>query len=126
MTVTIALCYATRRIAGCILTMLKYVPLFLATKLRSVYPVLKSLVWFNLVDGLIRLMILLTLLYVLSRVKDINRIFQYHGAEHKVVFNFESRQPLTVSIPETMGGSSTCGNPPSQTVSTSNHSTSPI
>ena len=29
-------------------------------------------------------------------MKDIRRVFEYHGAEHKVVFNFESRQPLTV------------------------------
>jgi uncharacterized protein YqhQ len=74
----------------------KYVPLFLATKLRGAYPVLKSLVWFNLVDGLIRLAILLTLLFVLSQMKDIRRIFQFHGAEHKVVFNFESGQPVNI------------------------------
>jgi uncharacterized protein YqhQ len=33
---------------------------------------------------------------LLSRMKDIHRVFEYHGAEHKVVFNFESRKPLTV------------------------------
>jgi uncharacterized protein YqhQ len=36
-------------------------------------------------------------MFVLSRLKDIQRVFQYHGAEHKVVFNFESGQPVTVA-----------------------------
>ena len=51
---------------------------------------------FNLVDGVIRIAIFLAFLYVLSRMKDIRRVFEYHGAEHKVVFNFESGQPVTV------------------------------
>ena len=51
---------------------------------------------FNVADGVIRLAILLAFLYVLSRMKDIRRVFEYHGAEHKVVFNFESGKPVTV------------------------------
>jgi len=39
---------------------------------------------------------LLALLYGISRFKDIRRTFEYHGAEHKVVFNFESGEPVTV------------------------------
>ena len=73
----------------------KYVPLFLATRLKTLYPVLGGRIAFNL-DGVIRLAILLALLYVLSRLKDIRRVFEYHGAEHKVVFNFESGQPVNV------------------------------
>jgi len=76
--------------------MYKFVPLFLVTRLEKLYPVLHGRIAFNLADGLIRMAILLTLLYVLSRLKDIRRVFEYHGAEHKVVFNFESGQPLTV------------------------------
>ena len=41
-------------------------------------------------------MIFLGFLYLISRMKDIHRVFEYHGAEHKVVFNFESGQPVTV------------------------------
>jgi len=74
----------------------KFVPLFLATKLKSVYPILENRMAFNVVDGVIRLAILLGLLYVLSRMKDIRRVFEFHGAEHKVVFNFESGQPVNV------------------------------
>jgi uncharacterized protein YqhQ len=76
--------------------MYKFVPLFLVTRLANLYPVLHGRIAGNLADGVIRMAILLTLLYVLSRMKDIRRIFEYHGAEHKVVFNFESGQPVTV------------------------------
>jgi len=40
--------------------------------------------------------IFLGFLFVLSQMKDIRRTFEYHGAEHKVVFNYESGQPVTV------------------------------
>ena len=41
-------------------------------------------------------LIFLGFLYGISRWKDIRRVFEYHGAEHKVVFNFESGKPVTV------------------------------
>jgi uncharacterized protein YqhQ len=47
---------------------------------------------FNAADGFIRIAIFLTFLFLISRMKDIRRVFEYHGAEHKVVFNFESGQ----------------------------------
>ena len=47
-------------------------------------------------DGLIRIALFLSFLYLISRAKDIRRVFEYHGAEHKVVFNFESGKPVTV------------------------------
>jgi uncharacterized protein YqhQ len=50
----------------------------------------------NAIEGVIRAVIFLLYLYLLSRLKDIQRVFQYHGAEHKVVFNFESGNPVTV------------------------------
>jgi uncharacterized protein YqhQ len=54
-------------------------------------------VLFNLVDGAIRMGLFLTFIAAMSRLKDIKRIFQYHGAEHKVVYNWESGLPLTVA-----------------------------
>ncbi|HLI86000.1 MAG TPA: DUF1385 domain-containing protein [Bryobacteraceae bacterium] len=75
----------------------KFVPLFVATQLGKVWPVLSARIPFNLTDGLVRLGILLVLLYSVSRFKDIHRTFEYHGAEHKVVFNFESGQPVNVA-----------------------------
>ena len=74
----------------------KFLPLFLVTQLEKVYPALAGRVYFNLADGGIRMAILLGLLYTLSRFKDIRRMFEYHGAEHKVVFNYESGEPVTV------------------------------
>jgi uncharacterized protein YqhQ len=74
----------------------KFMPLLLVTRLAKLYPALSGRLPFNLVDGLIRIAIFLTFLYVLSRMKDIRRMFQYHGAEHKVVFNFESGQEVNV------------------------------
>jgi len=54
---------------------------------------------FNLVDGLLRLLFFLTYIYLISLWKEIRRVFEYHGAEHKSVFAFEEKKELTV--PET-------------------------
>ncbi len=75
----------------------KFIPLWLTEQLKANYSVLDGRIAFNLVDGLIRIAIFLTFLYGISRTKDIQRVFAYHGAEHKVVFNFESGQPVTVA-----------------------------
>ena len=74
----------------------KFIPLYFTTLLEKVFPALHGRVAFNLTDGLIRMAIFLTFLYVISRWQDIRRVFEYHGAEHKVVFNFESGKPVTV------------------------------
>jgi uncharacterized protein YqhQ len=74
----------------------KFVPLYMTSLLEKVFPILGGRIAFNVTDGLIRLAIFLTFLYVISRWKDIRRVFEYHGAEHKVVFNFESGKPLSV------------------------------
>lgn len=52
--------------------------------------------FFNVVDGVIRLAIFLAYLLLISRMKDIHRVFQYHGAEHKVVHLWEAKEELTV------------------------------
>lgn len=75
----------------------KFVPLFLTTQLARIWPLVSGRIPFNLADGVFRIGILLALLYGISRVKDIHRTFEYHGAEHKVVFNFESGEPVTVA-----------------------------
>ena len=74
----------------------KFLPLYLVTRLSKVYPALAGHIAFNGVDGLIRIGIFLGFLYGVSRFKDMRRMFQYHGAEHKVVFNYEAGQPVTV------------------------------
>jgi uncharacterized protein YqhQ len=81
---------------GFFIFLYKFVPLFLATRLGKAVPSLSSRFATNMSDGVIRMVIFLTFLYLLSRMKDIHRVFEYHGAEHKVVFNFESRRPVNV------------------------------
>ncbi len=51
---------------------------------------------FNLVEGLIRLAFFFIYLLLISRMKDIHRVFQYHGAEHKVVYTYEADEELNV------------------------------
>ena len=51
---------------------------------------------FNCIAGLMRIIIFLLYLYCISKLKDINCLFQYHGAEHKVVYNFESGDKLSI------------------------------
>jgi uncharacterized protein YqhQ len=71
------------------------VPLFLTRGFRFFLPaVTESGILFNLVDGVIRLMIFLAYLRAISFLKDIQRIFQYHGAEHKSIFAFEAGAEL--------------------------------
>ena len=51
---------------------------------------------FQVVDGLIKISFLIGYLALISRMKDIQRVFQYHGAEHKSIFCYEDGKPLTV------------------------------
>jgi uncharacterized protein YqhQ len=81
---------------GFFIFLYKFVPLFLATRLGKAVPTLGGRFAINMTDGVLRMAIFLIFLYALSRMKDIRRVFEYHGAEHKVVFNFESRKPVTV------------------------------
>ena len=76
--------------------MYKFIPLSVVTWLKGPFPVLNERIPFNLADGLIRMLIFLVFMWGLSLMKDIRRVFQYHGAEHKVVFNFESGKPVNV------------------------------
>jgi uncharacterized protein YqhQ len=74
----------------------KFVPLWLVTWLGDVLPAMSGHFASNFADGIIRMVIFLSFLFLISRWKEIHRVFEYHGAEHKVVFNFESRKPVTV------------------------------
>jgi len=79
--------------------MYKYLPLLAATELKKMDPALGGRIVFNLVDGAIRLVLFLIFIWGVSLWKDIRRVYQYHGAEHKTVFAFENGDPLdTVSV----------------------------
>ena len=79
--------------------MYKYVPLLAATELKRIDPALGGRIIFNLIDGGIRLILFLLFIWGVSLWKDIRRVYEYHGAEHKTVFAFENGDPLdTASV----------------------------
>jgi uncharacterized protein YqhQ len=67
-----------------------YVPLLLTDILG-----VKNGIVFNLIDGVFRLAIFLLYVVAISRWKEMNRVFQYHGAEHMTIYAFESGEDLT-------------------------------
>jgi uncharacterized protein YqhQ len=74
--------------------MYKYLPLVAATELKRVNPIFSGQIMFNLVDGIIRMALFLLFIWGVSLWKDIRRVYEYHGAEHKTVFAFENGDPL--------------------------------
>jgi uncharacterized protein YqhQ len=88
-TLTAALCF------GILLFFL--FPLYLTRWLRFAIPLVsESGILFNLVDGVIRLFIFLVYLWGISFFKEIRRVFEYHGAEHKSIFAFDAGEALKV------------------------------
>lgn len=55
-----------------------------------------SNIMFHIVDGVIKMLIFLGYLYLISFMKDIKRVFMYHGAEHKSIFVYENNEELSV------------------------------
>ncbi|MSO22962.1 MAG: DUF1385 domain-containing protein [Acidobacteria bacterium] len=74
----------------------KLLPLVLATWLQNHFTLIQDPLLFSLVDGVIRLGIFVLYIVLVSQIRDIRRIFEYHGAEHKVVFTYEAQESLTV------------------------------
>lgn len=58
--------------------------------------VTKTPLLMNLVEGIVRIVIFIGYIALISRMKDIARVFEYHGAEHKTIFCYESGEELTV------------------------------
>ncbi|MDA1060411.1 MAG: DUF1385 domain-containing protein [bacterium] len=75
----------------------KALPLWITTYLEShsTY-IAKNYIVFNLIDGLIKMSIFLSYIFILSLIPSFRRIFEYHGAEHKSIFNYENKIPLNV------------------------------
>jgi len=82
-----------------VLGFLLFVALFIVLPLLILKPVeiyINSLIILRLLEGIIRLIIFVLYLYLISKIKEIYRVFQYHGAEHKTVFCYEAGEELTV------------------------------
>jgi uncharacterized protein YqhQ len=84
---------------GFFIFMYKFLPLLAATELKRINPIFGEQIIFNLVDGAIRIALFLLFIWGVSLWRDIHRVYEYHGAEHKTVFAFENGDPLdTASV----------------------------
>ena len=79
---------------GFFIFMYKYLPLLATTELKKYDAALNGQILFNLVEGLIRISLFLLFIWGVSLMKDIRRVYEYHGAEHKTVFAFENGDQL--------------------------------
>jgi uncharacterized protein YqhQ len=81
---------------GFFIFMYKYLPLLATTELKKLDPDLGGQVMFNLVDGVIRIGLFLLFIWGVSLFRDIRRVYEYHGAEHKTVYAFENGDSLAI------------------------------
>ena len=72
----------------------KFLPLLASTFIDKTYHVNNFL--FNLLDGVIKIGLFVLYIYIISLNKDVYRVFQYHGAEHKAVACYENKKKLTI------------------------------
>ena len=71
--------------------------LFLPTFIVGLFPAVKAdFYWRTLLEGILKLVIFFIYLILCSKMKDMKRLFAYHGAEHKTIFCYEKGLPLTV------------------------------
>lgn len=79
------------------LVLFVWLPLQITEWMKLFYPLIeKSFVLYNTVDGVIRVIFFLLYVWIIGWFKDIRRVFEYHGAEHKVISTFEAGKELTV------------------------------
>jgi uncharacterized protein YqhQ len=79
------------------IALFKFLPLWITTFLETKSIFIKNnYIIFNLIDGIIKTTFFVLYIYMLSVIPSFKRIFEYHGAEHKAVFTYESSLPLTV------------------------------
>ena len=78
---------------GLALGLFTILPTLVVSPLR---PLVNSRVLLSLLEGVVKLFLLVGYILLIRRQRDIKRVFQYHGAEHKAVFTYEAELPLTV------------------------------
>ena len=79
---------------GLALTLFMIAPMWLTTKLLDVE---REAIAFNVVSGVFRITFFIIYLVLISFMKDVSRLFQYHGAEHRVVYKFESGKNVDIN-----------------------------
>ena len=76
---------------GLMLVLFMLLPTFIAGLFHATSPAIH-----NLIEGVVKIAVLLTYMILCSKQKDVYRVFCYHGAEHKTIFCYEAGLPLTV------------------------------
>lgn len=81
---------------GFAIFLFKFIPLFLTEAANSFAPqIAENYVLYNILDGILKLLIFTIYIWLISLSKTIRRVFEYHGAEHKAVFNYEhTKNPI--------------------------------
>lgn len=74
----------------------KFLPLWITTAIeKNSVTVKENWIIFNLIDGILKTSFFIIYIFLLSLIPSFQRIFEYHGAEHKAVFTYEKGLPLT-------------------------------
>lgn len=68
-------------------------PTFIASFFKGI---VSSTILMHLIEAVIRVGILIAYMWIVGKMDDMNRLYQYHGAEHKTIFCYENEMPLTV------------------------------
>ncbi len=73
------------------------VPTACYTGLSMLLPALKgNILYRSIFEGIFKIIIFVLYIFLCTRMKDMHRVFEYHGAEHKTIFCYEAKQELTV------------------------------
>ncbi|MEE8437064.1 MAG: DUF1385 domain-containing protein [Candidatus Neomarinimicrobiota bacterium] len=75
-------------------TLFMLAPIWITTR---IFDIEKEALIFNLVSGLFRITFFILYLFLISLMQDVKRLFQYHGAEHRVIYNFESGKDMSIA-----------------------------
>jgi uncharacterized protein YqhQ len=81
---------------GMVIVLYKVIPLWIAGLFKKASPLFSNTVTFNLVDAIVKSLILVFVMWSFSLFKDVRRMYEYHGAEHMSVFTYEADKSLTV------------------------------
>lgn len=81
---------------GLALVLFMYLPSLVTGWLTGLVPALATSIWRAVLEGVLKISIFLVYIVLVSQMKDIRRVFMYHGAEHKTIFCYEKGLPLTV------------------------------
>ena len=81
---------------GLAIVLFFWLPAFLFNLLPGAGDAQGAGMWRSVFEGVLRLLIMLGYMWLVSHMKDIRRVFEYHGAEHKTIFCYENLEELTV------------------------------